>query len=57
MTFTTTTVGDTVTCLACGARIGNNAADKVEHLTTPSRAKAVKKRRSSKPATTQGDTP
>jgi hypothetical protein len=27
-------------CLGCGARIGPTTADKVEHLTTPSRAHA-----------------
>jgi hypothetical protein len=30
-------------CLACGARIGPTTADKIEHLTTPSRAHAREK--------------
>ena len=34
---------DQVICLGCGARIGNTDADKVEHLTTPSRARARQK--------------
>ena len=34
--------GQTI-CLGCGARIGNTSADKIEHLTTPSRARARQK--------------
>ena len=43
---------DQVICLGCGARIGNADADKVEHLTTPSRARARQKRRMTNHTTT-----
>ena len=43
---------DQVICLGCGARIGNTDADKVEHLTTPSRARARQKHRTTTTTTT-----
>jgi hypothetical protein len=49
---------DQVICLGCGARIGNTDADKVEHLTTPSRARARarQKRRMTNHTTTTTET-
>ena len=44
--------GQTI-CLGCGARIGNTSADKIEHLTTPSRARARQKRRMTNHTTTR----
>ena len=44
---------DQVICLGCGARIGNTDADKVEHLTTPSRARARQKRQRATTTTEQ----
>lgn len=52
MTFTTFTNGTTI-CLTCGARIGNTTADRIEHLTTPSRARHRAKARSNQPTTTK----
>jgi len=43
---------DQAICLGCGARIGNTSADKVEHLTTPSRARARQKHRTTTTTTT-----
>jgi len=40
-------------CLGCGARIGNTDADKVEHLTTPSRARARQKHQRATTTTTE----
>ena len=39
-------------CAGCRARIGNTDADKVEHLTTPSRARARQKHRTTTTTTT-----
>jgi len=39
-------------CAGCRARIGNTDADKVEHLTTPSRARARQKHRLTNHTTT-----
>ena len=44
---------DQVICLGCGARIGNTDADKVEHLTTPSRARARQKQQRATTTTTE----
>lgn len=40
-------------CSGCGARIRNATADRIEHLTTPSRHRAEQKRRTTKPTTEQ----
>lgn len=52
MTFTTFTNG-TIICLTCGAQIGNTVADRVEHLTTPSRARAAQHSKDTKNTTTK----
>ena len=44
---------DQAVCLGCGARIGNTDADKVEHLTTPSRARARQKHQHATTTTTE----
>jgi hypothetical protein len=37
--------GKQAVCAGCGARIRNTNGDKIEHLTTPSRAPAAERRR------------